>query len=151
MDAFDVHDVDDIATAFPDLKFVIDHCGIPRIDDFCWIANQEPNVYGGLSVVTAFVWARPKYFASMMADLLFFLGPDRLIFGTDYAIHSPKWIVDEMMKFEFDEDTAREAGTEFSLDVKAKIMGLNAARLYGLQVPAECHRAAPLEPTHAAE
>ena len=151
MDAFDVHDVDDIATAFPDLKFVIDHCGIPRIDDFCWIANQEPNVYGGLSVVTAFVWARPKYFASMLADLLFFLGPDRLIFGTDYAIHSPKWIVDAFMKFEFTDEMAREAATPLTLDVKAKILGLNAARLYDIQVPAECHRAAPLEPTHAAE
>ena len=51
-DAFDVRDVDDVATAFPDLKFVVDHCGIPRIDDFCWIAIQEPNVYGGLSVVS---------------------------------------------------------------------------------------------------
>jgi hypothetical protein len=55
------------------------------------------------------------------------------------------------MKFEFDEATAREAGTELTLDVKAKIMGLNAARLYGIQVPAECHRAAPLEMKHAAE
>ena len=147
IDAFDVRDVDDIATAFPDLKFVIDHCGIPRVDDFCWIANQEPNVYGGLSVITAFVWARPRYFASLMADLLFFLGPDRLIFGTDYAIHSPKWIVDEFMRFEFDEATAREAGTHLTLDVKAKIMGLNAARLYGIQIPAECHRPAPAEAT----
>src|SRR5690606_29188788 len=107
------------------------------------------------SVITAFVWARPRYFASLMADLLFFLGPDRLIFGTDYAIHSPKWIVDEFMKFEFDEATAREAGTHLTLDVKAKIMGLNAARLYDLQVPAGCHRAAPLETAvgmvHAAE
>ena len=85
-----MRDVDDVATDFPDLKFVIDHCGIPRIDDFCWIANQEPNVYGGLSVVSAFIHARPRYFASLMADLLFFLGPDRLIFGSDYAIHPPE-------------------------------------------------------------
>jgi uncharacterized protein len=150
-DAFDVRDVDNLATAFPDLKFIIDHCGIPRIDDFCWIANQEPNVYGGLSVVSAFVWRRPKYFASMMADLLFFLGPDRLIFGTDYAIYSPKWVVDEFMKFEFDEATAREAGTELTLDVKAKILGLNAARLYGLTVPAECHAVPPVALSRAAE
>ena len=86
----------------------------------------------------------------MLADLLFFLGPDRLIFGTDYAIYSPKWVVDEFMKFEFDEATAREAGTELTLDVKAKILGLNAARLYGITVPAECH-AAPVEMSRAAE
>jgi predicted TIM-barrel fold metal-dependent hydrolase len=151
MDAFDVKDVDDVATAFPDLKFVVDHCGIPRIDDFCWIANQEPNVYGGLAVVSAFVHMRPRYFASMMADLLWFLGPDRLIFGTDYGIYSPKWVIEEFMKFEFDEATAREAGTELSLDVKAKILGLNAARLYGINVPAECHQAEPIAPPEREE
>ena len=140
IDAFDVRDVDDIATAFPDLKFVIDHCGIPRVDEFCWIANQEPNVYGGLSVVSAFIYARPRYFASLMADLLFFLGPDRLIFGTDYGIHSPKWIVEHFANFEFDDEMAREAGTQFTLDVKAKILGLNAARLYDIPVPAECYQ-----------
>lgn len=145
LDSFDVRDVDDVATAFPDLKFVVDHCGIPRIDEFCWIANQEPNVYGGLGVVSAFVYARPRYFASMMADLLFFLGPDRLIFGSDYGIFTPSWLVDQFMQFEFDDETAREAGTALTLDVKAKILGLNAARLYDIQVPPQCHFAPPVE------
>lgn len=139
MDSFDVRDVDEVATSFPDLKFVVDHCGMPRIDDFCWIASQEPNVYGGLALVPSFIHARPRYFASMMTDLLWFLGPDRLIFGSDYGITSPKWIIEHLMDFEFDEDTAREAGTQLTLDVKAKILGLNAARLYGIPVPAECY------------
>jgi predicted TIM-barrel fold metal-dependent hydrolase len=145
LDSFDVRDVDDVATAFPDLKFVVDHCGIPRIDEFCFIANQEPNVYGGISVVSAFVHTRPRYFASMMADLLYFLGPDRIIFGSDYAIHSPRWIIEDFMNFQFDDAMAKEAQTELTLDVKAKILGLNAARLYGIQVPPDCHYAAPLD------
>ncbi|MEO8667301.1 MAG: amidohydrolase family protein [Bauldia sp.] len=144
-DAFDVRDVDHVATAFPDLKFVVDHCGLPRIDDFCWIASQEPNVYGGLAIVNSFIHARPRYFASMLADLLFFVGQDRLIFGSDYAIYTPGWLVDRFMRFEFDDETAKEAGTELTLDIKAKIVGLNAARLYGIQVPAGCHVAPPVE------
>jgi predicted TIM-barrel fold metal-dependent hydrolase len=136
MDAFDVRDVDDVATAFPDLTFIVDHCGMPRIDDFCWIAGQEPNVYGGLALIPSFIRARPKHFAGMLADLLFFLGPDRLLFGSDYAITSPGWIVEAFMAFEFDDETAREAGHTLSLDVKRKILGLNAARLYGLDAEA---------------
>ena len=112
---------------------------MPRIDDFCWIASQEPNVYGGLALIPSFIHARPKYFASMMTDLLWFLGPDRLIFGSDYGITSPKWIVEHFVDFEFDEETAREAGTALTLDVKAKILGLNAAKLYGIPVRAECY------------
>lgn len=136
MDAFDVRDVDYVATAFPDLNFIVDHCGMPRIDDFCWIAGQEPNVYGGLALIPSFIHARPKYFARMMADLLYFLGPDRLIFGSDYGITSPKWIVEKLMAFEFDDETAQEAGHRLTLEVKRKILGLNAARLYGLDVAA---------------
>lgn len=148
LDAFDVRDVDHVATAFPDLRFVVDHCGMPRIDDFCWIAGQEPNVYGGLALIPSFIHARPKYFASMLADLLFFLGPDRLLFGSDYGITSPKWIIEHFVDFAFDEETAQEAQTALTMDVKRKILGLNAAALYDLEVPAECRIRTPEETGH---
>jgi predicted TIM-barrel fold metal-dependent hydrolase len=149
MDAFDVRDVDDVATAFPDLNFIVDHCGMPRTDDFCWIAGQEPNVYGGLALIPSFIYARPRYFANMLADLLFFVGQDRLIFGSDYGITSPKWIIEHLMAFEFDDETAKEAGTQLTLEVKRKIMGLNAAKLYDIEVAPEfLGPAAPV--THAA-
>jgi hypothetical protein len=35
--------------------------------------------------------------------------------------------------------------------VKAKILGLNAARLYGIELPASAYRAPPVEVRHAAE
>lgn len=135
LDAFDVRDVDYVATDFPDLNFVVDHCGMPRVDDFCWIATQEPNVYGGLALMSGFILARPKYFAEMLSELLYFLGPERLIFGTDYGITSPKWIVEAFMAMEFSDELAQEAGTALTLDVKRKILGLNAARLYDMAVP----------------
>ncbi len=136
-DAFDVRDVDVVATNFPDLNFIVDHCGMPRIDDFCFIAGQEPNVYGGLALVASHIHARPRYFSQMLCELLFRVGPDRLLFGSDYAITGPKWIVEKFMAFEFDEETAYEAGGQLTLDVKRKIMGLNAAKLYGIDVPQE--------------
>jgi predicted TIM-barrel fold metal-dependent hydrolase len=46
-DAFDVADVDGAATDFPELNFIVEHVGLPRLEDFCWIGTQEPNVYGG--------------------------------------------------------------------------------------------------------
>ncbi|MET0767250.1 MAG: amidohydrolase family protein, partial [Aeromicrobium sp.] len=49
-DSFDVADVDHAATDFTDLNFVVEHVGLPRLEDFCWIATQEPNVHGGLAV-----------------------------------------------------------------------------------------------------
>jgi uncharacterized protein len=77
-DSFDVRDVDYAATDFPDLNFIVEHVGLPRLDDFCWIATQEADVFAGLSMAMAFVHLRPRYFGEIMANLLFWLGPDRL-------------------------------------------------------------------------
>jgi predicted TIM-barrel fold metal-dependent hydrolase len=85
-DAFDVADVDDAASTFPDLNFIVEQVGPPRLDDFCWIATQEPNVYAGLAVASALIHTRKRYFAEIMTELLYWQGSDRLLFGRDYAI-----------------------------------------------------------------
>jgi len=135
-DAFDVADIDDAATSFPELNFIVDHVGLPRLDDFCWIATQEPNVYGGLAVAMPFVNARPRYFAHIMAELLFWIGEDRLLYGSDYAIWQPKWIIEKFMAFQIPEDLQKETGKSLSLEAKRKILGGNAAKLYGIDINA---------------
>jgi uncharacterized protein len=136
-DAFDVADVDDAATSFPQLNFIVEHCGLPRLDDFCWIAVQETNVYGGLAVVMPFIHSRPDYFAHVLGEMLFWLGEDKLLYASDYGIWSPQWIVEKFMAFELPEGVAKEKGVQLTLEGKKKIMGLNAARLYGIDVGAQ--------------
>jgi uncharacterized protein len=135
-DAFDVADVDDVATRFPDLNFIVEHCGLPRLEDFCWIGVQEPNVYGGLAVAMPFIHTRPRYFAQMLGELLYWLGEDRLLWASDYAIWSPKWLVERLVGFTMPDDMAAEY-PEATTTAKKKILGLNAARLYGIDVPQE--------------
>ena len=141
-DAFDVGDVDEVASVFPDLNFIVEHCGVPRFTDFTFIAAQEPNVYAGLAVVIALMHSRPRYFSEVMSEVLFWLGPDRILFGSDYAIWQPKWIIERFMDFELPEDLARETG-QITLETKRKILGENAARLYNIKIPAECTSAGP--------
>lgn len=133
-DAFDVGDVDDVATAFKDLNFIVEHVGLPRLEDFCWIATQEKNVYGGLAVAMPFVHARPRYFAEIISELLFWLDEDRILFGSDYAIWEPKWLIEKFIAFELPEDIKKETGVELTLSVKKKILGENAARLYDIDI-----------------
>jgi hypothetical protein len=125
-DAFNVDDVDDAASEFPDLNFIVEHVGLPRLEDFCWIAVQEPNVYGGLAVAMPFIYSRPRYW----------LDEDRILFASDYAIWQPKWLVEMFVDFQIPEDMQSEYGT-LTPDVKRKILGLNAANLYDLDVPSE--------------
>jgi uncharacterized protein len=135
-DAFDVADVDHAASAFPELNFIVEHCGLPRLEDFCWIATQEPNVYAGLAVAMPFIHSRPRYFAQIVGELLYWIGEDRILFASDYAIWQPKWLIEKFVDFQIPEDMQSELGA-LTPEVKAKILGLNAAKLYGLDVPDE--------------
>jgi uncharacterized protein len=140
-DAFDVADVDDAASAFPDLNFIVEHVGLPRLEDFCWIAAQEPNVFGGLAVAVPLIHSRPRYFAEIIGELLYWLGEDRITFSSDYAIWTPRWLIERFVDFQFPSDM-----TEYpplTTEVKQKILGLNAARLYDIPVPAELRATVP--------
>ncbi len=136
-DAFDVHDVDHAATDFQGLNFIIEHCGLPRLDDFCWIAVQETNVYGGLAVALPFIHSRPRYFAEVISELLFWVGEDKILFGSDYAIWTPRWLVEKFWNFEIPEDIKQEHGVDLTREAKRKILGLNAARLYNIDIEAQ--------------
>jgi uncharacterized protein len=138
-DAFDVSDIDHAATDFPDLNFIVEHVGLPRIEDFCFMATQEPNVYAGLSVVIGgLMHARPKFFAKVMGELLFWVGEDKMTFGSDYSIWEPKWQIEGFVDWEMPDDDTLSDYPRLGVDGKKKILGLNAARLYDIEVPEEC-------------
>ena len=61
--------IDHVASDFTDLNFIVEHCGLPRLEDFCWIATQEPNVHAGLAVAMPFIHTRPQYFAQIVGDV----------------------------------------------------------------------------------
>jgi len=126
-DAFDVSDIDHCATDFPELNFIIEHVGLPRIEDFCFMATQEPNVYAGLAVVIGgLMHARPNFFAKVMGELLFWVGEDKMLFGSDYAIWEPKWQVEGFVNWEMPDREEFADYPRLGVAGKKKIMGLNA-------------------------
>ena len=73
----------------------------------------------------------------MIAELLFWVGPDKILFGSDYAIWTPRWLVEKLWAFELPEDIKQERGVDLTPEIKEKILGLNAARLYDIDVAAK--------------
>ena len=121
-----------------ELNFIVEHVGLPRIEDFCFMATQEPNVYAGLAVVVGgLMHARPQFFAKVMGELLFWVGEDKMLFGSDYAIWEPKWQIEGLVDWEMPDDVAYATSRAWASSGKKKILGLNAAKLYGVEVPAE--------------
>ncbi|MEJ1109591.1 MULTISPECIES: amidohydrolase family protein [unclassified Kribbella] len=134
-DAFDVADIDKVATDYLDLNFIVEHVGLPRLEDFCWIATQESNVYGGLAVAMPFIHTRPRYFAQIIGELLYWIGEDKIFFASDYALWTPKWLIEQFVDFQIPADMTEYA--PITTAQKKKILGLNAAAMYNLNVPAD--------------
>jgi len=88
-------------------------------------------------VAAPFAQNRPRKFAEMMGELLFWVGEDNLIFGSDYAIWEPDWLIPAVMNAELTQEERAEYGVELSLDVKRKIMAENAAELYDIDIEAK--------------
>ena len=136
-DAFDVSDVDHAATDHPKLNFIVEHVGLPRIEDFCFMATQEPNVYAGLAVVIGgLMHARPRFFAKVMGELLFWVGEDKMLFGSDYGIWEPKWQVEGFVDWEFPDDDEYSDYPRLGVEGKKKILGLNARQALRRRGPA---------------
>jgi hypothetical protein len=64
------------------------------------------------------------------------------MFASDYALWHPKWLVEMFVDFQIPGDDSSEL-PQLTPDVKRKILGLNAARLYDLPVPAEVPQPQP--------
>jgi len=138
-DAFDIADIDHVATDYNGkLNFIVEHVGLPRIEDFCFVATQEPNVYAGLAVVIGgLMHARPQFFNKVMGELLFWVGEDKMTFGSDYAIWEPKWQIEGFLNWEMPDEPQFSDYPRLDQNGKRKVLGLNAAKLYGVEVPKE--------------
>jgi predicted TIM-barrel fold metal-dependent hydrolase len=101
------------------------------------MATQEPNVYAGLAVVVGgLMHARPRFFAKVMGELLFWVGEDKMLFASDYAIWEPKWQVEGLAAWDYPDDDYSDY-PRWTTTAKKKVFGLNAAKLYGIDVPEE--------------
>jgi uncharacterized protein len=81
--------VDEIAVAFPEVKFVLCHVGNPWFTDAMEVMYKNENVVADISGFTVGAFA-PRYAALMrrrLADVCAYLDrPDKLMFGTDWPI-----------------------------------------------------------------
>ena len=81
--------------------------------------------------------ARPRFFAKVMGELLFWVGEDKMLWASDYAIWEPRWQVEGFVDWESPEDAEFSDYPRLTTNGKKKILGLNAAKLYGIEVPDE--------------
>ena len=154
-------DVEKAALDHPDLTFVVYHSGVkhgpgeedafkamydPETGDFEWHADlmrwkeRNPgmnNVYPELgSAFNILAIAHPEMCMHLMGKNIQHYGVDHVLWGTDCLWWgSPQWVIDAFKRFQISDELCEKFGySKLTREDKAKIFGLNAARLYGVDV-----------------
>jgi predicted TIM-barrel fold metal-dependent hydrolase len=153
-------DVEKAALNNPDLSFIIYHSALqhapseaeykdsvdPVTGDFAWhnilmdIKKRNPklnNVYPEIgSFFNVLAIADPNMCMHGMAKNIKTYGADHVIWGTDCLWWgSPQWSIDAFKRFQISDEFCEKFGySKITKEDKAKIFGLNAARIYGIDV-----------------
>ena len=117
--------------------------GVPDIlwsTEFAYIARPFNNVFAEIGTTFAScVVTFPTVCAHLFGQFMKIMGEDRILFGSD-SVHygAPQWQIDALWRFEIPEEIRRRWGyPELTQAAKRKILGQNAAKLYGLSPAAE--------------
>lgn len=127
--------LDDVARDFPELKIVAFHMGYPYCDDLNMVAMAHPNVHVSLTLLIPWALSAPRKFATILGEAMRWVGPDRIIWGTDYPGFGfqIKFSVLGFQEFQIPEDMQKDYGyPEITDDDRRNIFGGNLARLLGI-------------------
>lgn len=160
-------DVGPAAAGFPDLDFVVyhsgyevqgcgeeegpyceetTHLGTNRLIHSLRSAGIEPgaNVYAELGSTWFLLIQRPREAAHILGKLLTAVGEDNILWGTDSPWYGPcQPLIDAFRVFQIPESMREEFGyPTLTPRAKAKILGGNACRLYGIDADRVLRRVA---------
>jgi predicted TIM-barrel fold metal-dependent hydrolase len=148
-------DVGPAAARYPDMSLLIYHSGFdPRVPEGPYRADAKAgvdaliasversgarNVYAELGSTWRFLMREPEQAAHVLGKLLKHLGEDRVLWGTDSIWYgSPQDQIQAFRAFEISGEFQQRYGyPALTRSVKAKIFGLNAARVYGIEPAAQ--------------
>lgn len=143
------------AKDFPDIDFFVYHAGLLRADapkpsgevpwttEFCQMKKAHPeitNIYMELgSTFAQLVSLNPTACAHLLGQIIDAFGADHVLWGTDSIWYgSPQWQIEAMRRFEIPAAIAEQHGyAPLTRSVKEQIFGLNAARLFEVDVDAK--------------
>jgi hypothetical protein len=144
-------DVGPAARAYPDMNFLIYHAGFdtavkegaydPQAKAGVDVlvrsfldAGRPKNVYAELGSTWRFVMRDPEQAAHLLGKLLRHLGSDQILWGTDSIWYgSPQDQIQAFRAFQISAEFQDKFGyPALTPQIKRKIFGLNAARVYGI-------------------
>ncbi len=116
------------------------HEGVNRLITSLHDSGIAPgsNVYAELGSTWFALVRRPVDAAHVLGKLIHAVGEDNVLWGTDSIWYGPAQpLIDAFRAFQIPDSMCEEFGyAPLTPEVKEKILGLNAARIYGIDVAA---------------
>jgi uncharacterized protein len=130
-------DVEMAAGAFPGLNFEIVHGGFAFLEETAFQLERFPNVSVNLEGTSAYLINRPRKFAEIIGAFLAAGAEDRITWATGCVALHPRPFIEALWNFSMPADLIDGYGfPDLTTERKRKILGLNQARISGLDVPA---------------
>jgi uncharacterized protein len=134
-DPFRLGDVDHAARDFPDLSFEVVHAGYAFLDESAMLVSRFENVYVNLEVTAQLLPKHPRKFARILGELMLARGSESILWGTGCSFTHARPLLEAFEGLEMPRDMVEGDGyPELTPEAKANILGLNFARLHGLDV-----------------
>lgn len=137
MDPYKVDDIDIAADALPDMAFEIVHAGMAFLDETAWAVGRYPNVYANLEITTSLLHHAPGWFEEILAQLIFWGGPQKILWSTGSILVHPQHLLERMWAFRFSDRVRHKFGIpQITREDKELILGRNFARMIGMDADA---------------
>ncbi len=122
------------ARAFPDLNFEIVHGGWAFMEETIALLQWHPNITVSTEGTTALLAKSPRRFLEIVGTLLLNGAEDRLLWAIGGLVCHSRWYEEAFWEIEMPEDMIEGYGfPPLTEEIKRKILGLNAARLLGVE------------------
>ena len=124
--------LEDVCNSFFDAKILAYHMGWPWTDIMCVLAGQFPNLYLGLSWTQHTMKWRPRFWSKLFGQAMLWCTSDKICWGCDGE--PDKDSIEAFKRFQFTEELQEGYGFKpITEEDKAKIFGLNIAKLMGIE------------------
>ncbi|MDY0067246.1 MAG: amidohydrolase family protein [Steroidobacteraceae bacterium] len=135
--------LEDVLYDFYDLRIVAFHFGWPHHRELNCLAATFPNLYISVSFLNAAATWRPKFFQELIGEAMLYATADKIVWGSDTNGSGMKECVDSFLAFQIDEEGHRGWGYSYITEEdRAKIFGLNMAKLLGIEPKKTANRSA---------
>lgn len=137
MDPFRNSDVDYAVMDFPDLNFEVVHSGFAFLDEAVAQMARFPNVYVGLESTAALAVRHPRKLARILGEFLAAGGQRKLFWSSGASSPHPRPVLEAFAQLRMPDDMVEGDGyPPLTEAIMADILGLNYARMHGLDVAA---------------